>query len=230
MVFCLATLFTVFSLPSYAQFLPDLQAKAPAEYDAYLDVLDGPAIEKGTAFVRAFPVSALSLPVYEILAKSWRAQGDAEQAINAATRGLAIAPDYAPLLVELADLLSNGSGPLDRAESSALRALEILARAKAAVRIPPGTWTAAVAGLRARAHASIGMVKFKQNDTSGAVKEFEASLAASPSADPALHYRLGRLYALTGRPAEARTHLGEAAKAADTNLRSLATAALAALP
>lgn len=220
----------MFSLPSYSQFLPDLQAKSPAEYDAYLDVLDGPAMEKGEAFTRTYPQSALSLPVYEILAKTWRAQGDARQAISAATRGLALAPDYAPLLVELADLLSNGSGPLDHAESSARRALDILARAKAPVRVPPGVWTAAIAGLRARAHAAIGMVKFKQNDTSGAVKEFEASLAESPSADPALHYRIGRLYALTGRAAEARNHLGIAAKSADPNLRSLAAVALASLP
>ena len=230
MMVCLASLCTVFSLPSYSQFLPDLQAKSPAEYDAYLDVLDGPATENGEAFTRAYPQSALSLPVYEILAKAWRAQGDAGQAISAANRGLAIAPDYAPLLVELADLLCNSGGPLDRAESSARRALEILARAKAPVRIPPGVWTAAVGGLRARAHAAIGMVRFKQNDTPGAVKEFEASLAESPSAGPALHYRLGRLYALTGRAAEARTHLDEAAKSTDPDLRSLAAAALASLP
>ena len=42
MAFCIAS-----RLPCYSQFLPDLQAKTPAEYDAYLDVLEGPC--SGTA-------------------------------------------------------------------------------------------------------------------------------------------------------------------------------------
>ena len=42
-------------LPCYSQFLPDLQAKTPAEYDAYLDVLDGPVLENGAVFERDLP-------------------------------------------------------------------------------------------------------------------------------------------------------------------------------
>src|SRR5437870_6246429 len=59
----LGALCIAISLPSYAQFLPNLQAKTPEEYDAYLDVLDGPVLENGAAFERAFPESALRLPV-----------------------------------------------------------------------------------------------------------------------------------------------------------------------
>jgi hypothetical protein len=80
----LTILFTVFSLPSYAQFLPDLQAKTPSEYDAYLDVLDGPVSERGPVFERAFPESALRLPVCEALERDWRSRGDVAQAVAAA--------------------------------------------------------------------------------------------------------------------------------------------------
>src|SRR5947208_8169040 len=94
----LAVVFTAVSTPSYSQFLPDLQAKTPEEYDAYLDVIDGPVIEKGAAFERDFPASTLRLPVSEMTAREWRSLGDAVQAVAAAERGLAIAPDYVPLL------------------------------------------------------------------------------------------------------------------------------------
>ena len=62
MALCIAS-----RLPCYPQFLPDLQAKTPAEYDAYLDVLDGPVLENGAAFERDFPQSSLRLPVCELI-------------------------------------------------------------------------------------------------------------------------------------------------------------------
>lgn len=220
----------MFSIPSYSQFLPDLQAKTPAEFDAYLDVLEGSAIEKGDAFLSAFPHSALLLPVCEMQAKAWRAKGDAQRAVTAADRGLSIAPEYVPLLVEIASLLANGSQQLDRAESSANQALDLLARVKSPVRIPPGAWTAAVASLRAKARASLGLVKFKRNDIPGAIKEFEAAIAEPGSGDATVHYRLGRLYAITGRGAEARVQLRMAASTTDTTLRALALEALSAIP
>src|SRR5262245_27751191 len=171
----LAALFTAVSIPCYSQFLPDLQAKTPAEYDAYLDVLDGPVLKYGAAFERDFPESSLRLPVCELIAREWRAQGDREQAIAAAERGLAIAPDYPPLLVELADLLANGSERLERAAQAANQALGLLDRIKAPLRISPEDWTSAVAKLRARAHSAMGMVLFKKGDNEGAMREFQSA-------------------------------------------------------
>ncbi len=224
----LAAVFTAVSIPSYSQFLPDLQAKTPAEYDAYLDVMDGPVLEKGADFERKFPESALRLPVCEVMAREWRSRGDAVQAAAAAKRGLAIAPDYVPLLVELADLLSNNSAGLERADSVARRALVLLDTIKAPLRTSVEQWTAAVSKLRARAHGALGMVHFKRDDVAGAVVEFETALDTSPN-DALLHYRLGRLYAVSGRTAEARRHLEEAARSEEKALRELANAALAAL-
>src|SRR6266436_1600451 len=157
----LAAVLTAVSIPSYSQFLPDLQAKTPAEYDAYLDVMDGPVLEKGAEFERKFPASALRLPVCEMMAREWRSRGDAVQAAAAAERGLAIAPDYVPLLVELADLLSNDTAGLERADSAARRALVLLDTIKAPLRTSVEEWTAAVSKLRARAHGALGMVHFK---------------------------------------------------------------------
>jgi hypothetical protein len=72
-------------------------------------------------------------------------------------------------------------------------------------------------------------VRFKQDDIPGAVWEFEHGLAENSSESPALHYRLGRLHASTGRNADARRHLEEAAKHGAKPLRDLANAALAEL-
>ncbi len=226
----LAVVFTAVSLPSYSQFLPDLQAKTPEEYDAYLDVIDGPVLEKAAAFERNFPASALRLPVCELMTREWRSRGDAAQATAAAERGLSIAPAYVPLLVEVADLLANGTDKLDRAESAARRALTLLETIKAPRRIGVEEWTAAVAKLRARAHGALGMIHFKRDDVAAAIREFESALAGASVDDPLLHYRLGRLYSVTGRTAEARHQLEIAARSEEKTLRERANAALAALP
>jgi tetratricopeptide (TPR) repeat protein len=222
-----ATLLTIFlAPPAFSQFLPDLQAKTPEEYDAYLDVLDGPVLERGAWFEQKFSQSALRLPVCELIAKAWRSKGNAAEAIAAAERGLLIAPVYLPLLVELADLLSNESRNLDRAEWAARRALELLTSAKAPLRVTPEEWIKAVSAYRARAHAALGMVRFKRDDTKGAIQEFEAALA-DKSDDALLHYRLGKLYAVSGRIPEAREQLAKAAQSEDKVLRERARAALA---
>jgi tetratricopeptide (TPR) repeat protein len=220
---------TILNLPSYAQFLPDLQAQTPAEYDAYLDVLDGPVSDKGPAFERAFPGSALRLAVCELLEREWRSRGDVAQAVAASERGLAITQDYVPLLVELADLLANGHDRLDQAKSVAERALVLLETAKAPRRIAEDEWTAAVSKLRGQAHGALGLIRFKRDDVAGAVREFEAAMVAAPAVDPVLHYRLGRLYAITGRTADARRQLQQAAHSADKRMRELANTALAEL-
>jgi tetratricopeptide (TPR) repeat protein len=222
-----ATLLTIFlAPPAFSQFLPDLQAKTPEEYDAYLDVLDGPVLERGAPFEQKFPQSALRLPVCELIAKAWRSKGNAAEAIAAAERGLSIAPDYPPLLVELADLLSNESRNLDRAEWAARRALGLLSSAKSPLRITPEEWIKAVSRYRARAHAALGMVRFKTDDTKGAIQEFEAALVDN-SGDALLQYRLGKLYAVSGRVPEAREQLAKAAQSEDKVLRERARAALA---
>ena len=223
----LLTVFTALSFPVYAQFLPDLQAKTPEEYDAYLDVIDGPVLEKGAMFERAFPSSPLLLPVSELMSRQWRLQGNAAKAIEAAEHGLAIAPDYVPLLVELADLLSNGSAQLDTAATAARRALTLLETARAPRRVSVEDWSVAVSRLRARARAAQGTLLFKQDDVAGAVKEYEAALREPGTQDPILHYRLGRLYAVTGRQGEARSQLQEAVRRGDKILRERAAAALA---
>ena len=211
------------------QFLPDLQAKTPEEYDAYLDVLDGPLPGKGVLFEKTYPKSALLLPVYELMAREWRSQGDAERATEYTRKALSISPDYVPMLTELADLLANRGSNLEEALSEGRRALVVLETIKAPRRVREADWTTAVAKLRARAYGAIGLALFRENDIPGAIVEFEKALAEPAAAEPLLHYRLGRLYVLSGRKAEGRKHLIEAAERGDELLRQRAQQALAAI-
>jgi tetratricopeptide (TPR) repeat protein len=141
-----------------------------------------------------------------------------------------VAPDYVPLLVELADLLANSSRELDRAAGAAQHALELLETVRAPRAVRADEWTTAVAALRARAHGALGIVRFKKNDGAGAIKEFEQALVVDSSESPALHYRLGRLLAASGQSVKARQHLEAAVKTGGKVLRELAQAALAELP
>ncbi len=222
----LLVIFAALETQSYGQFLPDLQAKTPEEYDAYLDVLDGPVLDRGVVFEKSYPHSALLLPVYELIAREWRTRGNAEHAIEYVRKSVAIAPDYAPMLAELADLLASQGLNLDEAADAGRRALTVLDNIKAPRHIAVEEWTAAVGRVRSRAHGAIGLVLFRKDNVPGAIAEFEAAVAGAGPHEPSLHYRLGRLYVMTGRTAAGRKHLEEAARRGNQELRDLANTAL----
>ena len=57
---------------------------------------------------------------------------------------MAVAPDYVPLVVELADLLASDSGNLEEAETTGRQALSLLDRTKAPRRVAANEWINAV--------------------------------------------------------------------------------------
>jgi tetratricopeptide (TPR) repeat protein len=189
---------------------PDLQAKTPAEYDAYLDVLDGPVLEKGALFERAFPESSLRLPVCELMAREWRSLGKRAEAIDAAERGLSISPDYIPLLVEVADLLANGSQRLGSRTRCRPACAHFARPGKSSAADCARTLDSGSGKAPIRAHTAVGIVRFKRDDRIGAMHAFQGLLLRVEEDDPTLHYRLGRLYAVDGQIAKARRELEQA--------------------
>ena len=105
----------------------------------------------------------------------------------------------------------------------------LLETAKPPRRIAADEWTAAVSKLRGQAHGALGQIRFKRDDVAGSVREFELAVAEGAAVDPVLHYRLGRLYAITGHMEDARRELEQAARSADKTLRDRANRALAEL-
>ncbi len=210
-----------------AQFLPQLQAKTPEEFDAYLEVIESPAArrtETARGFLSAYPQSDMRLRVFELLAESCRQSGDAQCALTAASDGLKLAADYLPLLTLQASVEANTSAK--PGTSAAERALALLEQVKAPKTIDAATWLRETARLRAENLASLGIAAFKLGDLASAVRRLEESVAAQPAA--ANRYRLAMLYAEMKRIPDARRLLEQLA--ADPALRDRAAAALRALP
>lgn len=212
---------------AHAQFLPQLQAKTPGEFDAYLDVVESPAerrIEAARGFLSAYPQSGMRLRVFELLAEACRQVSDAKCALEAAAGGLKLAADYLPLLTLRASVEANTSPRPD--PDAAERALALLGQVKAPKTIDAATWLRETTRLRAENLASLGIVAFKRSSLPDAIRRFEESVAAQPI--PANRYRLAMLYVESKRLPDARRLLHELT--ADPNLRDRAVSALRALP
>lgn len=207
--------------PVEAQFLPQLQARKPAEFDAYLDVIEASAVAAeaaGRAFLSAYPDSDLRLPVLEIVAKASRDRGDAPAARQAALDGLRLAPEYIPLLTLLAAVEANtGAAPDGAAAQDALRLLD---QARAPQTLDAAEWRQAVAHLRALNLMTLGIVAFKRGDLKDAVARLQESLRWEQT--PAAQYRLGLLYLETKRVPEGRALLQQVAQSEDAALAARA--------
>jgi tetratricopeptide (TPR) repeat protein len=208
-----------------AQFLPNLQARTPEEFDAYLDVAEArpeTQIRLARRFLTAYPQSELRLRIYELLAEACRRQGQSTCASEAARQGLLVAPDYIPLLTTLGAIEANTSPSPSRDLPG--RALHLLETAKAPQHVNAGTWLREIARLRAENLASLAIASFKGQRLEEAVKLLEESVRLS--AQPANQYRLGMLYLELGRNVKARQLLEEAAKSPEPDLRDRALTAL----
>ena len=211
--------------PAPAQFLPNLQARTPEEFDAYLDVTEAKVetqVRHAHRFLIAYPESKLRLPVYELLAEACRQQGDVVGALEAAREGLKVAPDYIPLLTTLGSIEANTSPSPDRVPAD--RALVLLDTAKAPLDVDVETWRRETARLRALNLASLGIGAFKREQYAEAIRLLEASVKLSP--EPANQYRLAMLYLDSTRPSEARALLEQVARSGAAELRMRAQAAL----
>jgi tetratricopeptide (TPR) repeat protein len=215
--------------PAPAQFLPQLQARTPEEFDSYLDVIQAPPelrIERARGFLSAYPHSDLRLRVFETIAETCRARGDAPCALAAASSGLRIAPDYLPLLTLQASVEANTS-PAPSSASARL-ALELLPRLKAPKTVDAATWLRETARLRAENLASLGIAAYKSGHLPEAVRWLEQSGQAQPI--PANRFRLAMLYVESKRHRDARRLLEPLASGADPALRDRAASALRSLP
>jgi hypothetical protein len=214
--------------PGSSQFLPQLQAKTPEEFDAYLDVIEAKPqdrIRKAREFLSAYPESDMRLRVYQVMAEECRDKGDAACAREAAAAGIKLAPDYVPLLTLAASIEANTSPSPDT--RAAERALALLGQIKAPRTVDPKTWLRETAKLRAENLASLGIAAFKRDDLPGAIQKLKDSVIAHPM--PANQYRLAMLYIEARRPADARPLLEQVAKGGDPALRQKAVAALSSM-
>src|SRR5262249_40902103 len=151
--------------------------------DSYLAVVDagtpGNVIAAGDAFVRAWPASGLRGHVYEMEFEAYRRLGDADQAIEAAEKSLAAAPDNLVMLANLSVVLANGTRDakrLARAETYARKVIELSTSIRLPKFIRPDEWEHIDARLNSQAHAALGLVANQRGEIPSAIHEFEAAI------------------------------------------------------
>ena len=212
-----------------AQIVPLPQADSPEEFDAYLSVLDAhtPAATLATAeaFLHGWPASALRGHVYELEFESYRQMGDVDKAIEAGEKSLAAAPDNLIVLADLSVVLANGTSNPKRLERSGIYARKVI-ELSISFRIPksitPREWAEINARVNSQAHAALGLVDNQAGNVRAAIREFETAIALAPSPDATQYYRLGLLYRVAGRIAEAKKEFRRAAELPDADIQELA--------
>jgi tetratricopeptide (TPR) repeat protein len=214
------------AFPLCSQFLPTLQAGTPEEFDDYLRVEETGDPAACDSFVRRWPNSELLARVYEIQFEAYRKQGDVKGARRAGELALRAAPANLPMAAGLALVLAN-AGYTEKAEHYASGALRGLETFRAPRSIPLKVWTAARNRIRSRAHAALGLVAFHRDKPGEAIREFERAIELAPEPDAGNHLRLGRLYRLQGRTAEAKAQFQKAAATGDKLVQELVEAELA---
>ncbi len=220
----------------WGQFGSYPEAKTPAEFDAYLRVLDAatPAgvIASGEAFLRDWPSSALRGAVYEMQFQAYRKTGEVGNAIQAAGNALRAAPDNLAVLTELALVLANATSDPARlagARQNALKVIELSKNFRVPKSMPPQEWDRICGQLNSRAHAALGLVENANGRTQAAIREFETAVALAPVPDATQYYRLGLLYRVAGNIPAAIRSLKRAAELEDGVIQKLASKELSVL-
>lgn len=209
------------------QITPPPQARTAEEYDAYLDVAEAaspPAVlEAAKRFQHQHPDSPLRSLVLERCFSAHRMLGERGRAVESGEASLEANPHNLSLRAQLAAVIANGAASeqeVSRAESHARRALDELSRFHPPRTILLAEWRRIEAKIRSAAHSALGLAAFRRDQTAEAIRELEQALQFAP--DPALFYRLGRLYRITGREAEAVAMFRKALEGDEPAIRALA--------
>jgi tetratricopeptide (TPR) repeat protein len=209
------------------QFLPPLQAEAPEEYDAYLDVSEATSteqtIENAARFERQWPKSSLLAHVYQLQFEALTKAGKVQEAVAAGKRALDLSPDNLRVRAGLAVILANEARTaeqLEVAEKEAKRTLSTLEAFRPPKSLPYPQWQQSERRVRSQAHVALALTAFKRDRTDEAVRELET--AVSIEAAPSTQYRLAKLYRYLGRLEQAKKMLLAASAGVDAEIRALA--------
>lgn len=218
-------------VPCPGQFQAPLEAGTPEEFDHYL-IVEGlsqasKVVAESEAYRKRWPESKLLPRIWEKRYFALRELGDAPGARESGEEALRLAPGNLTVRASLAEQLASEDGVA--AERHARQVLDELDRTRIRRAVTLQQYRKIAGALRAQAHTALGLVRFRQGDPEGALRELETAEQAAPEPDGPLSLRLGRLYAAMGRREEARKRLQFAATSHDTQLAKMAREALAEL-
>jgi tetratricopeptide (TPR) repeat protein len=156
-------------------------------------------IKLGNNFLKKYPKSPLAERVDAGLMNSYRAQQDWKNTYFFADSALALEPDDVDVLTTVAWTIPHVYSPddtdadqkLDKAETYAKHALEVLAKIPKPADVNDSQFAAAKAKRAFQAHSALGLVYFRREDYDHSTKELELATKGNPIADQTDLFVLG---------------------------------------
>jgi tetratricopeptide (TPR) repeat protein len=185
-----------------------IKPPAPAEEKAYKafqkfqamsnDDL-GKKIQAGEDFLKKYPSTSYSAPVYSFLTAAYIQTGAVDKGVAAGEKDLQLNPQDFRTMAVMSQGISrtvtastpDSAARLDKADTYARNAIQGIST----VAKPEGMSDANFTDLKnqtlAMAHGSRGLVEVHKNDFEAAIPELEQAVRAGPNQDPTNYYLLG---------------------------------------
>jgi len=183
-------------------------------------------------FVAAFPASPYAGNADVLAAAAYQQAQNYPKMLETAQKVLGRDANNLNVLILLADYYSERGEQLDKAESDAKKALELLAAAPRPEGVTDEQWAKQVSLQRGLAWSSLGQIYINRKRDAQALEAFKTAaplLKPDPTTYARNQYRMGFALLNLKRVAEARAALSEAA-AMDSPYRALAQEKLRSLP
>jgi tetratricopeptide (TPR) repeat protein len=183
-------------------------------------------------FADAFPLSSYAGRALEMAVVSYQQAQDYPKMLQVANGALAKDPNATGMLILLADYLTEKGEDLDKAESYANKAIEVLGSAKKPADLTDEQWQQQTSLQKGLALSSLGQADIWRKKNLQAIESLKAAaplLKPNPMMYARNQYRMGFALLNLKRVAEAKAALSEAA-AVDSPYKALAQDKLKSLP
>lgn len=156
-------------------------------------------IQLGQAFLQKYPKSPLAEAVDAGLVNAYVAKQDWKGVYASADSALALKPDDVDVLTTVGWVIPHvyqpddpdASAELDKAETYAKHAIEVMATMPKPPHLSDAQFVAAKAQKSAQAHSALGLVYYRREDFANSAKELEQAMQGEPNPDAADLYVFG---------------------------------------
>ncbi|HEY6903409.1 MAG TPA: tetratricopeptide repeat protein [Candidatus Acidoferrales bacterium] len=156
-------------------------------------------IQLGQAFLQKYPKSPLAEAVDAGLVNAYVAKQDWKSVYASADSALALKPDDVDVLTTVGWVIPHvyqpsdpdASAELDKAETYAKHALEVMATMPKPPHLSDAQFAVAKAQKSAQAHSALGLVYYRRDDFANSAKEMEQAMQGDPHPDATDLYVFG---------------------------------------
>lgn len=156
-------------------------------------------IQLGQEFLQKYPKSPLAEAVDAGLVNAYIAKQDWKDVYASADSALALKPDDVDVLTTVGWVIphvyqptdSDASAELDKAETYAKHAIEVMATMPKPSHLSDAQFATAKAQKSAQAHSALGLVYYRREDFANSAKELEQAIQGEPNPDDTDLYVFG---------------------------------------